>query len=255
MWNGGMGGTGSEGLAHSGGVGVSYQGPTLVEVESPTVTQTGPTGTVDPFRGNQAVPATVLIVGGPNPSLQPETGNALTLGLTYSSRSLHGLRASLTYYRLAISNYIATHSLQDLIDYPGLFPGAVVRAPPTAQDQQQGFLGQILQFNDVYYNFGDLRVRGLDTDVSYVFETGRGRLTPSLALAYVGQWQSALTPNSTPINFVSHANESLSCGGGWAPRWKGTAALAGERGPISANPASRYGGPYRDFQIILPTAN
>ncbi len=240
-WQSGLMWKALETLTFTGSYGISYQAPTLQELASPVVTQTGPTGTVDPFRGNQAVPATALIVGGPNPNLKPETGNALTLGLTYSAPSLDGLRASLTYYKLAISNYIATHSLQDLIDSPGLFPGAIVRAPPTAQDQQQGFLGQIIQFNDVYYNFGDLHVRGVDADVRYVLEIGRGRLTPSLALAYVGQWQSALTANSPAVKYVSQANASLAGGGGWAPRWKGTAALAWERGPISLNVAGRYG--------------
>jgi iron complex outermembrane receptor protein len=241
-------------LSFTGSYGVSYQAPTLNQIASPQLTVTGPTGAVDPFRGNQAVPP-VQIAYGSNPNLNPETGNALTVGVKYSSQTPPGLRASLTYYKLTISNYIATHTYQDLIDNPSLFPGAVTRAPPSSQDQQLGYLGQILQINDTYYNFGDLRVAGVDSDASYVIESAIGRWTPSLAIAYVSQWQTALTPGSPEIDYVSQATNTFVAGTGWAPRWKGTAALAWQHGPLSLNVDGRYVGPYRDYQTVVPNSN
>jgi iron complex outermembrane receptor protein len=101
-------------------------------------------------------------VFGPNFNLKPETGDALTLGLQYSSQALPGLQASLTWYDLKITNYIGQESDQSIVANPNLFPGAVIRAPATPQDQQQGFLGVITQFNSLFYNFGDLRVAGFD---------------------------------------------------------------------------------------------
>jgi len=239
-------------LSFNSSYGVSYQAPTLADLTYPLAAFNGPTGALDPFRGNE--PVSALIIAGPNPKLNPETGDAFTLGLTYSSEALHGLRASLNYYDLRISNYISTHSFQDLIDNPDLFPGAIVRAPPTAQDLQQGYLGQIEQINDIPYNFGDLRVTGVDADISYAIDTALGRFTPSLAVANVLKWLTALTPNSPEINYVSQADNSLVSGAGWAPRWKGTAALAWQRGPLSMNVSGRYVGPYRDYQYV-PNSN
>jgi iron complex outermembrane receptor protein len=208
-------------------------------------------GTVDPFRGNEPVQA-LTFVSGPNFNLKPETGNSSTLGLKYSSEAQHGLRASLTWYDLKISNYIGTQNAQALLDNPSLFPGAVIRAPATPQDQQQGFLGVVTQINDTFYNFGDVRVAGFDADVSYAIDTGAGEFTPSLALANIYQWQSALLPNTAVIDAVSKATLF---GVGWAPRWKGTVALAWKRGPLAANVAGRYIGKYLDYQDFIPNTN
>jgi iron complex outermembrane receptor protein len=254
-WQTGLLWRASDTLSFSSGYGVSYRAPTLPEIANPQVSFTGDTGTVDPFRNNLPLSPAVTIVYGPNANLNPETGDALTLGLTYSSEALRGLRASIIYYDLKISNYISSHTFQDLIDYPGLFPGAVIRAPATAQDQQQGFLGQIVQINNIPQNFGDLQVAGFDGDLSYAIDSGIGRLTPSLALANIYKWQSALTPNSPAIGYVSQAVNTLAGGTGWAPRWKGTAALAWQRGPLSLNLAGRYIGRYKDYQIIVPNSN
>ena len=249
-WQGGLLWRATNTLSFNGGYGVSYKAPTLEEIDSPQITFTGNTGTVDPFRNNEPVSRAVTVEFGSNPKLNPETGDALTLGLTYSSQALRGLQTSLTYYDLKISNYISFHRSQDLINYPSAFPGAVIRAPATAQDQQQGFLGRIIQINQASYNFGDLHVAGFDADLSYAIETGAGRLTPSLALANIFKWQSALTPNSPAISYVSQVGGPQ----GWAPRWKGTAALAWQRGPLSINLAGRYVGPYKDYHFV-PNSN
>jgi iron complex outermembrane receptor protein len=194
-------------------------------------------------------------VSGPNFNLKPETGDSFTLGLQYLSQALPGLHTSLTWYNIKISNYIGTESEQALLAYPNLFPGAVVRAPPTTQDQQQGFLGVITQLNSLYYNFGDLRVAGFDADVSYAIDTRAGQFTPSLAIANVYKWQSAILPAAPEIASVSQATGNFGGGVGWAPRWKGTAALAWKQGPLSMNLAGRYIGRYLDYQIYVPNSN
>ena len=129
--------------------------------------------------------------------------------------------------------------------------GAVVRGPATPQDQQQGFLGPITQINRTFYNFGDLHVAGFDADLRYTIDTGLGQITPSVALANIYKWQSALTPNSPSISYASQAGGNP----GWAPRWKGTAAFNWKRGPLSANLAGRYVGRYKDYQDAVPNSN
>jgi iron complex outermembrane receptor protein len=240
-------------LSIRGGYGLSYQAPQLVEISGAQTSTPGAIlGVPDPFRGNQLISYPVTQVSGPNPNLKPETGNALTLGLQYSSQALPGLHASLTWYELKIANFIGQESPQAIVDNPQLFPGAVVRAPATPQDQQQGFLGVITQFNSLYYNFGDLRVAGFDADVSYAIDTRAGQFTPSLAIADIYRWQSAILPGQPAIDAVSQATYS---GVGWAPRWKGTAAVAWKEGPLSASLAGRYIGKYLDYQDEVPNTN
>jgi len=76
--------------------------------------------------------------------------------------------------------------------------------------------------------------------VSYAIDTSIGQLTPSLALANIYKWQSALTPSSPLVDYVN------SGGGypGWSPRWKGTAALRWKKGSLSTNLSGRYIGRY-----------
>ncbi len=78
-------------------------------------------------------------------------------------------------------------------------------------------MGVITQINDVAYNFGDLRINGFDADISYAVDTRIGQITPSLAVANIYKWQSAIAPNAPAIDAVSKATFF---GVGWAPRWK-----------------------------------
>jgi iron complex outermembrane receptor protein len=256
-WQSGLLWRPSEGLSFSANYGLSYQAPQLSEISGPQSAGPVPLGAPDPFRGNQLITYPVEFVSGPNFNLKPQTGDSFTLGLQYSSQALPGLHTSLTWYDLRIANYIGTEAISTLLTYPSLFPGAVIRATPTVQDQQQGFLGVITQLNDTYYNFGDIRVSGFDADISYAIDTRVGRFTPSLAIANIYKWQSAVLPGAPEINGVSAATGLfVGFGGvGWSPRWKGTAGLAWKQGPLSMNVAGRYVGRYLDYQLFVPNTN
>jgi len=103
----------------------------------------------------------------------------------------------------------------------------------------------------INYNFGDLRVAGFDADVSYAIDTALGNFKSSMAIANVHTWDSALVPGAPLVSYVSQANNGL----GFAPRWKGTAALGWNLGPLSASLSGRYIGRYRDHQEAVPNAN
>ena len=251
-WQSGLLWRATETLSFTGNYGLSYEAPQLSQISGPQTVFAASLGVPDPFRGNQLISYPVTYTFGPNFNLKAETGDSFTLGLQYSSKALPGLHTSLTWYDLRISNYIGTESTQTILSNPNLFPGAVIRAPPTPQDQQQGFLGAITQFNNLFYNFGDLRVAGFDADISYAIDTHAGQFTPSVAIANIYKWQSALLPGTPAIDAVSQATL---IGAGWSPRWKGTAALAWKQGPLSMNLAGRYIGKYLDYQNSVPNTH
>jgi iron complex outermembrane receptor protein len=250
-WQGGLLWRPTETFSFRGSYGVSYKAPELQQIGgSPMSTSGANPFLVDPHRGNQVVPP-ITLVNGPNPNLKPETGTSRTLGVAYSSSALPGFSASLTNFTVDISQYIGQPTPQVLVDNPSLYPGAVIRGPTTPQDQQQGYLGQILQINDLFFNFGNLHVAGFDADLRYAIDTTFGQFTPSLQVSNIYKWQSALVPGAPLISYVSQANDNP----GFAPRWKGTAALAWQRGPLSARFAGRYIGEYKDYQFYVPNAN
>jgi iron complex outermembrane receptor protein len=227
----------------------SYKAPELQQIAG-GVTESFLGPITDPYRGNSTyvVPAEV----GSNSNLQPETGSSRVFGVVYDSNEHPGLKASLSYFAIDITNYIARLNTQVLVDYSTLFPGAVTRAPPTPQDQQLGYLGVITNIDDFYYNFGDIRVAGIDFALSHRLPTAIGDLKPSLALTDMVRYRTALTPGSPDVSYLSQATLY---GPGFAPRWKGTAALGWERGPLSTNLTGRYIGSYRDYQDYVPNTN
>jgi iron complex outermembrane receptor protein len=251
-WQGGLVWRPTDSVTLSGSYGTSYRAPQLAEVSGPQSVATSIIGGVDPFRGNEPLLYDVQFVFGPNFHLKPETGDSLTFGLAYSAHSTEGFRTSVTWYSLRISKYIGIEPFQVVVDNPGLFPGAVIRAPPTAQDQQLGYPGRIIQFNDVYYNFGDLRITGVDADIHYALPTRFGEFTPSIAVSNIYRWESAILPGQPAIDAVSRATFT---GVGWAPRWKGTATLAWKKGALSASLSGRYLGKYLDYQESVPNTN
>jgi iron complex outermembrane receptor protein len=251
-WQGGLIWRPTETISVNGSYGISYKAPTLSEIGG-GVSFTYPCTNclTDPFRGGEPVNANIIF--GSNPNLKPETGNTRTLGVVYSSALGNGLRASLTYFDINISNYIAQPDFSTIVDNPNFYPGAVLRGPTTPQDQQLGFLGPITQVNDLYYNFGDLKVAGLDADVRYAMDSRWGQFAPSVAISNIYRWQSALVPGAPFMNGVSQAIGFS--GVGFAPRWKATAVLGWKQGPLSASLTGRYTSEYKDYQDFVPNSN
>jgi iron complex outermembrane receptor protein len=227
----------------------SYKAPELQQIAG-GVTGTFQGDITDPYRGNSTYPAPTE--QGSNANLQPETGESRVLGIVYDSNEHRGLKASLSYFAIDITNYISVLSPQVLIDNPTLFPGLVTRAPPTPQEQQLGYLGVITNIRDIYLNYGDIRVAGLDFDVSRRLTTSIGDFMPSLALTDMVRYRTALTPGAPDVSYLSQATL---LGPGFAPRWKGTVALGWQRGPLITNLTGRYIGPYRDYQELAPNTN
>jgi iron complex outermembrane recepter protein len=251
-WQGGLQWRATDTVTFNGSYGQSYEAPQLSQISGPIFSLTDQFYLNDPFRGNQLMTYNTTIVFGPNPNLKPETGSSSSLQIAYSTPDRSGLRASLTWYELNISNYIGVPNPQSVIDNPSLFPGVVVRAPPTPADTSMGWLGIITEYFDSYENFGNIEVAGVDADLGYAIETPLGEFTPSLAIANIYRWLAALTPDAPPIDGVNKATDDHV---GWSPRWKGTAALGWRRAGISASIDGRYIGPYLDYQDSVPGNN
>jgi len=247
-WQSGLTWRPTDALLLNAGYGTSYQAPQLVQIQRQT--ETFPVQVVDPFRGNE----TIIVDSkfGANPNLQPETGHTQSVGVVYTSQVLKGFEASVAYFDLAIRKYIGTPAISVLISNPSLFPGAVVRAAPSAQDLQQGFLGPITLINSLYYNYGDLNVGGVDLDLRYKVQTSWGEWSPTIAVSNIYKWESALVPGAPTIDYVSQATQF---GPGYSPRWKGTAALGWKRGAFAGSVTGRYLGRYKDYQEFVPNTN
>jgi len=250
-WQSGIEFRPTEALLLRGGYATSYEAPTLPQL-SGGISTFAYSSLIDPERGNTVITVPVVNFGS-NAGLVPETGNSRTLGLVYSSRELPGLKTSLTWYAINISNYIAISGVQALIDNSNLFPGAITRGPLSAADMALGYTGgPITNINDLYYNFGTLDVSGVDLDLSYTARTSFGELTPSLAVTNTYKWMSAIKPGTSAVSYLGQANLF---GTGFAPRWKGNVGLGWQQGLFVATVAGRYIGRYNDYQDFGPNSH
>jgi iron complex outermembrane receptor protein len=248
-WQGGLLWRPVQSISITGSYGLSYQAPQLVDLGG-GVQFTYPQLVSDPLRGGQT--SSVTVVYGSNPNLQPETGKSRTLGVAYSSESLKGFTASSSYFDIDITNYIGRIAPLVAVANQNLFSSLIVRGPPSPQDIAKGYPGPILQINQSPFNFGELRVSGFDVDLRYAVDSRAGTFTPSVAIANVFRWQSALLPGSPVIDYVSQATYN---GPGFAPRWKGTAAIDWKKSVLSANITGRYLGRYTDYQDFVANTN
>ena len=216
----------------------AFRAPGLVQVYAPLRYFNGGCCVNDPLNGG----ASVLYdqVSGGNPNLKPERGESRSLGLVWSPLSLEGLQTSLTYWELE-QNDRATQNIpaQVYVDNPDLFPGRVQRDPIT---------NQITIIDVTFINFGEVRVKGVDFDVSYRIGSGAGTFVPSLSLAEITEYKGAVLPNTPLTSRLGKADFEA-----WAPRRKGTLALGWSLGSYSANATARYVSSYTDFQQLGPT--
>ncbi|MEJ0037787.1 MAG: TonB-dependent receptor [Gammaproteobacteria bacterium] len=196
----------------------------------------------DPRR-NELV--TVNVVQGGNVDIRPETGQSSTVGLVWSPRLVVPTKVSLTGWKIDLTDRVVLLGTQDIVNAEDLFPDRVIRNPSTG-----GTPGAITTLDRRYTNFGKIVTSGVDLDTSATFHALSGELTPSVVTTYVRSYDLQLTPGVATTHQVSRASSIA-----WAPRWKGTAALAWSRGETSARVAARYVSRYLDYQLSQANNN
>jgi iron complex outermembrane receptor protein len=174
---------------------------------------------------------------GGNQSLRPETAVSHTEGFVFQPEAIPGFKASVTHWSIDENNSVQTLSDQEIVDNEASFLGRVVR----------NSAGIITDVNTTFLNFGKIKVRGIDYQVSWNGTSSIGELRPSISVSQTYSYNAALVPGAPPTDRDSIANLDLN----WAPRWKGILGLGYSRGPIVAQIAGRYIGRYRDYLPLL----
>jgi iron complex outermembrane recepter protein len=216
----------------------AFKAPSLYTLHMPqTVT---PNSLVfDPLHGDTPVMATVITGG--NPDARPELGLSRTLGLVYSSQYIPGLRVAFTYWSLDETDSIQTLGANVMLQNEASFPNLIVRDAA----------GNLLSVNDTATNFGSIRVRGIDGELSYKSATRMGELGAVIRATDTYHYASALIPGAPPLNGTSVAQDT----GQWAPRWKGGVGATWEHRALSAAVSGRYVGRYQDYASTREIGN
>jgi hypothetical protein len=195
---------------------------------------------MDPTTNQQVV---VPVTTGGNPKLKSELGKSSSFGVVYESAMIRGLELGISQWHIEETDSIQNLAPQTILNYAGLFPGAVTRAPSCAS----GPPCPITNLQAGSTNFGDIDVRGIDYDASYALPSTWGVWRVSVNAAQIYRYTASFQPGLPATNRLSVANDSDQ---DWAPRWKGTVALGWSGGPFAAGVTGRYTGKYRDYEPL-----
>lgn len=196
-----------------------------------TQTTTGYNTVTDPFTNSSVY---VLTNGGGNENLTPEEADTLTLGLTWSPPSAPGLRMSLDYYDISISDVITTVSAQDILTrcYNG--------NPDMCARIERDGSGNLTRIVSTYTNLAKYKMDGGDAEVSYSIPLDRIISAPGrLQFRVVATWVDSLTTNDgvSEIEYVKSQGYSFGLG---VPRLRINASVGYQGDVVGANLRALY---------------
>jgi iron complex outermembrane recepter protein len=145
--------------------------------------------------GDITTPTRVLLSG--NPLLKPEVAYEWSYGAVYSPRWIRGLTLSADFWHIDLRSMAALPGVQFIVDHENLFPGAVIRNPPTT--------GPIKEIIEPVLNLTGIVEEGLDYEAIYTLDSavfGRGdfgRFTFTLNGTYLSRFELQLSPDTHRI--------------------------------------------------------
>jgi iron complex outermembrane recepter protein len=216
----------------------AFKAPSLYTLNTPQ-TSTPDSLFFDPLHGDKPVMAT-LISGG-NPDARPELGLSRTIGLVYSSQYVPGLRLAATLWSIDETDSIQTLDPNVLLQNEASFPSRIVRDSA----------GNLVSVDATATNYGSIRVRGVDGEISYKSSTRIGEFGVLIRATDTYSYTSALVPGAPPLDGTSIAQDT----GQWAPRWKGVVSGNWEQRFMSAAVSGRYIGRYQDYDSTKEIGN
>jgi iron complex outermembrane receptor protein len=233
----------TSGLAKTWKVGLSYspiddlrfrftrshdiRAPSLQELY--TGATQGRASVIDRFKPG-SVTVNVQQIGGGNADLVPEVANTLSYGVVYQPGWLRGFTASIDYYRINISNTIATLNVQQIVDR--CFAGNAALC-----NQIQRTNGDIINILAPNLNLAGFKTDGLDIEASYranlqdLFNGVDGNVGVRVLANYVGKF--ATSDGVTVRDLAGSLGDQQ-------PKWVVQATYWYENGPVRLAVTNRY---------------
>jgi len=198
-----------------------------------TTDQARCTGDSVPAGGVVQANSQLRALNGGNPSLQPEFGETLSLGIVYSPSWVEGLNFTLDWYKIELEDVISFRGAQAVLNAcyrQPTAPGGVT--DPALRNLFCSFVtrdatGTIIDLRQTSFNLDEGKVEGYDFQVSYAMpETSWGKFS------FV--WDNTYTEDNTLFGTVGQYNG--------APQWRLRSNLttSWQKGDWDASWAMRY---------------
>lgn len=193
--------------------------------------------------------------GGGNPALQPENGEAYTLGAVFTPDLLSGFTASIDYYRFEITDAISGGQLQQNINDCYRDPNLTSRASDVsdicftfAGRGPSGALNRVLSRST---NVAELSTSGVDMLAQLTIgDVGPGNLELDARVSYLLEYESAgVDYTGQYVGFVEGASSY--------PEWRGNVTARYQTDPVTVSWRVNYVSSMHDFYtgILFPADN
>ena len=202
----------------------------------------------------------LVVLGGGNPNLGPETAHNYQLGISIQPRFVPGLRVSLDYFKYNIANGISTTPLNALLG-PLCYDSTVAYAsnPFCAAIMRDtagtatGVVGGVSQVNNTLLNAQKVKLEGYDYALAYSFDTADlvgqdlGRIDIEINATWMYRYHFQSLPNVGFIQLIGAVDQGL------PPEWKATGYARWTYRDLSLGWTTRYLGTMRASSAFTPS--
>lgn len=225
-------------------------GANAAQVKALCAAQAAAAGT-NSYSYNGAV-VSIPVQSGGNSLLKPETADTWSVGVVLNP--IRGLNVSVDYYNINITGAIASLSSgQILADCYGAStnPGFSAANAFCQRVQRDASTGTISLLTSGTFNFNNIKLDGVDTQVNYKFGLDRvglpeswGAMELNAVLSYLGTYTVTPADGSGAVKYAGKISDTLVTSDGENlyshPKWKANSALTYRNGPLSGSLRWRY---------------
>lgn len=172
--------------------------PTMAQLALPTIAENTSTSLKDPVTGNVLDTSTDIISGG-NPNITPEKSKSYNFGVVLTPEVIQNLRLSVDYYQIEKTNNITSLSAQYILDNQDKYGGRI----------QRDANGNVESIDTTAFNALGLKTKGIDTNLSYAFDSRVGYTSLNLGYTYVSEYKQQNSATVPVEDYVSVGSSSV----------------------------------------------
>lgn len=168
-----------------------FVAPTVSQVSMTTSTPTTSTSLKDPVTGNNVT--NYEAIGGGTPDLTPESSKSINAGIILTPEFIPDLRLSVDYYKIKKDDNIATIDAQYILDNQNMYGNRIKRDAN----------GNVTSIDITPFNALGLKTSGIDTSLSYKFDSVIGETSFNLGYTYVDEYKQQQTLKTPVVDVVA----------------------------------------------------
>ena len=185
--------------------------------------------------------ASVPVLFGANPGVQPEKSSSQTVGAVWDITKDASL--TLDVYKITRKSEIGLLDPEFLIANEQRYPGIITRGPVDVA----GLPGPLVSFQSRYFNLGDTTVKGLDLSGRYNMNLGEyGKLSWSLDANFVHSYKNSANVGEEAVEYNGTYNQ---------PKFRASGSVSWQYRDWTVTPSVGYVGPFKNVGTPFGTCS